>query len=34
MAVALETANLVKRFGGLTATDDVSFRLEAGARHA
>jgi len=34
MAVALETSHLVKRFGGLTATDDVSFRLEAGARHA
>jgi branched-chain amino acid transport system ATP-binding protein len=24
----------VKRFGGLTATDNVSFRLEPGARHA
>jgi branched-chain amino acid transport system ATP-binding protein len=24
----------VKQFGGLTATDNVSFRLEAGARHA
>jgi ABC-type branched-subunit amino acid transport system ATPase component len=34
MAVALETRNLVKRFGGITATDDVSFRLEVGARHA
>jgi ABC-type branched-subunit amino acid transport system ATPase component len=34
MAAALETKNLVKRFGGLTATDDVSFRLEQGARHA
>lgn len=34
MAPALETRSLVKRFGGLTATDDVSFRLEQGARHA
>jgi ABC-type branched-subunit amino acid transport system ATPase component len=34
MAPALETRNLVKRFGGLTATDDVTFRLEKGARHA
>jgi branched-chain amino acid transport system ATP-binding protein len=34
MATALETRGLVKRFGGLTATDDVSFRLEQGARHA
>ena len=34
MAPALETRGLVKRFGGLTATDDVSFRLEQGARHA
>ena len=34
MALALETRGLVKRFGGLTATDNVSFRLEAGARHA
>ncbi len=34
MASALETKGLVKRFGGLVATDDVSFRLEQGARHA
>jgi ABC-type branched-subunit amino acid transport system ATPase component len=34
MSYALETRGLVKRFGGLTATDDVSFRLAAGARHA
>ena len=31
---ALETRGLGKRFGGLVATDDVSFRLERGARHA
>ncbi len=31
---ALETIGLSKRFGGLTATNEVSFRLEAGARHA
>jgi branched-chain amino acid transport system ATP-binding protein len=34
MAIALETKGLVKRFGGLVATDNVSFRLEQGARHA
>ncbi|HEU6441181.1 MAG TPA: ABC transporter ATP-binding protein [Microvirga sp.] len=34
MAAALETRNLVKRFGGLVATDNVTFRLEKGARHA
>ncbi|HST95111.1 MAG TPA: ABC transporter ATP-binding protein [Microvirga sp.] len=34
MSYALETRGLVKRFGGLTATDNVSFRLAAGARHA
>ena len=34
MAVALETKGLVKRFGYLAATDNVSFRLEQGARHA
>jgi ABC-type branched-subunit amino acid transport system ATPase component len=34
MAIALETKGLVKRFGGLQATDNVSFRLEQGARHA
>jgi ABC-type branched-subunit amino acid transport system ATPase component len=31
---ALETRNLTKRFGGLVATNDLSFRLERGARHA
>jgi ABC-type branched-subunit amino acid transport system ATPase component len=31
---ALETRGLVKRFGALPATDNVSFRLEQGARHA
>jgi branched-chain amino acid transport system ATP-binding protein len=34
MAFALETVGLQKRFGGLKATDDVSFRLKQGARHA
>ncbi|MBZ6077589.1 ABC transporter ATP-binding protein [Microvirga puerhi] len=34
MAPVLETRGLVKRFGGLTATNDVSFRLERGGRHA
>jgi len=34
VAIALETKGLVKRFGGLVATDDVTFRLEQGARHA
>ena len=34
MAVALETKGLVKRFGYLAAPDNVSFRLEQGARHA
>ncbi|HRE20800.1 MAG TPA: ABC transporter ATP-binding protein [Rhabdaerophilum sp.] len=34
MTPALETTGLVKRFGGLVATDNVSFRLEQGARHA
>ena len=34
MAIALETKGLVKRFGGLLATDNVSFKLEQGARHA
>jgi branched-chain amino acid transport system ATP-binding protein len=31
---ALETHGLAKRFGGLLATNDVTFRLERGARHA
>jgi ABC-type branched-subunit amino acid transport system ATPase component len=34
MAAALETRGLIKRFGGLVATDNVSFKLEQGARHA
>ena len=34
MTTALETVGLAKRFGGILATDNVSFRLEQGARHA
>ncbi|WP_428659843.1 ABC transporter ATP-binding protein [Reyranella sp.] len=34
MDAALETRGLGKRFGGLMATKDVTFRLERGARHA
>ncbi|MEJ1156794.1 ABC transporter ATP-binding protein [Prosthecomicrobium sp. N25] len=34
MTTVLETRGLIKRFGGITATDNVSFRLETGARHA
>ena len=34
MTPVLETRNLVKRFGGLTATDSVTFSLDVGARHA
>jgi ABC-type branched-subunit amino acid transport system ATPase component len=34
MDAALETRGLGKRFGGLVATSDVTFRLERGARHA
>ncbi|MEM7438953.1 MAG: ATP-binding cassette domain-containing protein [Pseudomonadota bacterium] len=30
MSAALEVKNLIKRFGGLTATDDLSFRVEPG----
>ncbi len=33
-AAALETIGLRKSFGGITATDEVTFRLEKGARHA
>ncbi|NUZ04849.1 ABC transporter ATP-binding protein [Schlegelella sp. ID0723] len=33
-ATVLETRSLVKRFGGLAATDDVSLKVERGARHA
>jgi len=34
MALALETRGLQREFGALRATDNVSFRLERGARHA
>ncbi|CAN1548222.1 LivG ABC-type branched-chain amino acid transport systems, ATPase component [Rhabdaerophilaceae bacterium] len=34
MTAVLQTTNLIKRFGGITATDEVSFTLERGARHA
>lgn len=34
MTVALQTFDLSKRFGGITATDHVDFTLERGARHA
>jgi branched-chain amino acid transport system ATP-binding protein len=34
MSVVLETTNLMKSFGGITATDNVSFKLMKGARHA
>jgi branched-chain amino acid transport system ATP-binding protein len=34
MTAMLETSGLIKRFGGIAATDNVSFRLERGARHA
>ena len=34
MSAVLQTHGLHKRFGGIIATDDVSFKLERGARHA
>jgi branched-chain amino acid transport system ATP-binding protein len=34
MTAALQTFGVTKRFGGITASDDVSFTLERGARHA
>jgi ABC-type branched-subunit amino acid transport system ATPase component len=34
MTYALQTRNLVKKFGGFVATDDVALKVEAGARHA
>jgi branched-chain amino acid transport system ATP-binding protein len=34
MSTVLETRSLVKRFGGLAATNDVSLAVERGARHA
>jgi ABC-type branched-subunit amino acid transport system ATPase component len=33
-AYALQTRNLVKKFGGFVATNDVSLNVAAGARHA
>jgi branched-chain amino acid transport system ATP-binding protein len=34
VSVVLETRGLVKRFGGIAATNDVSLQVEKGARHA
>jgi branched-chain amino acid transport system ATP-binding protein len=34
MPLALETVNLERRFGGIVATNDVSLKVEKGARHA
>jgi ABC-type branched-subunit amino acid transport system ATPase component len=34
MAIVLETSGLDKRFGGIVATNQVSLRMEKGARHA
>jgi branched-chain amino acid transport system ATP-binding protein len=34
MTAALQTVGLTKRFGGITASDNVNFMLESGARHA
>jgi ABC-type branched-subunit amino acid transport system ATPase component len=34
MPAVLETVNLEKHFGGLTAVNDLSLRIEKGARHA
>src|SRR5258706_8170414 len=34
MTVILETHSLVKRFGGLVATNEVSLKVQRGARHA
>jgi branched-chain amino acid transport system ATP-binding protein len=34
MAVALETVSLVKRFGALVASNNVSLQVQKGARHA
>lgn len=34
MSTVLETNALVKKFGGITATNSVTFALEKGARHA
>jgi branched-chain amino acid transport system ATP-binding protein len=34
MTFALQTRNLVKKFGGFVATNDVTFEVQPGARHA
>jgi ABC-type branched-subunit amino acid transport system ATPase component len=34
MSYVLQTQNLVKKFGGFVVTNDVSLKVEAGARHA
>jgi ABC-type branched-subunit amino acid transport system ATPase component len=34
MAIVLETVGLQKRFGGIVATNNVSLKVEKGARHA
>src|SRR5207244_11986316 len=34
MSAVLQTHGLVKRFGGLVATNDVSLNMQRGARHA
>ena len=34
MTIVLETHSLMRRFGGLVATNDVSLKVEKGARHA
>ena len=34
MTVALETINLVKRFSGIIASNNVSLQIAKGARHA
>ncbi|MDB5651543.1 MAG: Amino acid/amide transporter ATP-binding protein 1, family [Hyphomicrobiales bacterium] len=34
MTIVLEARQLVKKFGGITATDHIDFRLPEGARHA
>jgi len=33
-SIVLETQNLLKRYGGITPTNDVSLKVETGARHA
>jgi branched-chain amino acid transport system ATP-binding protein len=34
MTIVLETHNLLKRYGGITPTNDVSIQVQKGARHA